>query len=76
MSEPPAPTAYAARLDIDYPDQLDRVTTFFRLVLVIPIAIVIGVLTAGATQTVTTRPVRRSPRRAAASPPACSGRPC
>ena len=48
----PAPTAYAARLDVDYPDRHDRVTTFFRVVLVIPIAIVIGVLTAGATQTV------------------------
>jgi hypothetical protein len=48
----PAPTAYAARLDVDYPDRHDRVTTFFRVVLVIPIAIVIGVLTAGATKTV------------------------
>ncbi len=48
----PAPTAYAARLDVDYPDRHDRVTTFFRVVLVIPIAIVIGVLTAGETQTV------------------------
>ena len=48
----PAPIAYAARLDVDYPDRHDRVTTFFRVVLVIPIAIVIGVLTAGETQTV------------------------
>ena len=43
---------YAARLDIDYPEQLDRVTTFFRLIWVIPIAIVMSVLTATATETV------------------------
>jgi hypothetical protein len=47
----PAPE-YAARLEVDYPDQHDRVTTLFRLFMVIPIAIVIGVLTTGATQTV------------------------
>jgi hypothetical protein len=28
---------YAARLTIDYPERLDRVTTFFRLIWVIPI---------------------------------------
>jgi hypothetical protein len=43
---------YPARLHVDYSDRHDRVTTFFRLVLVIPIAIVIGVLTAGVTRTV------------------------
>jgi Domain of unknown function (DUF4389) len=47
-----APSVYPARLEVDYPDQHDRVTTFFRVVLVIPIAIVSSVLTAGATQTV------------------------
>ena len=47
----PAPE-YAARLEVDYPEQHDRVTTLFRLFMVIPIAIVIGVLTTGATQTV------------------------
>jgi Domain of unknown function (DUF4389) len=41
---------YPARLTVDYPDQLDRVTTFFRIFMVIPIAIVIGALTAGANQ--------------------------
>jgi hypothetical protein len=25
-------TEYAARLEIDYPDKLDRLTTFFRLI--------------------------------------------
>jgi len=42
---------YPARLTVDYPDQHDRVTTFFRVFMVIPIAIVIGALTAGASQT-------------------------
>jgi hypothetical protein len=44
--------AYPARLQVDYEDRHDRVTTFFRVVMVIPIAIVIGVLTAGVTRTV------------------------
>ncbi len=43
-------TAYPARLEIDYQEQHDRVTVLFRAILVIPIAIVIAVLTAGATQ--------------------------
>jgi hypothetical protein len=52
MSMPSAPPVYPARLDVDYPDQHNRLTTLFRLVLVIPIAIVIGVLTSGTTRTV------------------------
>jgi hypothetical protein len=52
QSTPPDPTAYAARLDVDYPEQHNRVTTLFRLVLVIPIAIIYAVLTAGGTRTV------------------------
>jgi len=44
--------AYPARLQVDYADQHNRATTFFRVVLIIPIAIVLGVLTAGVTQTV------------------------
>jgi hypothetical protein len=51
-STPPPPTAYPARLDVDYPEQHNRVTTLFRLVLVIPIAIIYGVLTAGQSRTV------------------------
>src|SRR6476619_3725470 len=46
------PTAYPARLEVDYSAQYNRVTTLFRVVLIIPIAIVYWVLTAGATQTV------------------------
>jgi hypothetical protein len=42
---------YAARLEIDYPDSLNRVTTAFRIILVIPIAIVIGILTDSGTTT-------------------------
>ncbi len=47
-----AASVYAARLEVDYPEQHDRVTTLFRVVLIIPIGIVSAVLTAGATQTV------------------------
>ena len=52
MSMPSAPPVYPARLEVDYSDQHDRVTTLFRVVLVIPIAIIYGVLTAGVTRTV------------------------
>lgn len=45
-------TEYAARLDIDYPQELDRLTTFFRLIWIIPIAIILGAVS-GAGQTVT-----------------------
>jgi hypothetical protein len=37
---------YPARLEIDYPDQLDRVTTFFRLIWALPIVIILSLLTA------------------------------
>ena len=43
--------SYAARLEIDYPDGLDRFTTFFRLLWVIPIGIVLGLVSASATST-------------------------
>jgi hypothetical protein len=52
MTEKLPASVYAARLEIDYTDRHDRVTTLFRVFLIIPIAIVIGVLTAGATQTI------------------------
>src|SRR5690349_19929575 len=44
---------YAARLDVDYPEKLDRVTTAFRIFWIIPIAIVLSVLSATATSTTT-----------------------
>ncbi|MDE0580535.1 MAG: DUF4389 domain-containing protein [bacterium] len=38
--------AYPARLDVDYPEEgLSRVKTLFRIVLIIPIAIVAGLIT-------------------------------
>lgn len=47
----PAEAPYPARLTIDRPEQLNRVTTAFRIILVIPIAIVIGILTSSGTAT-------------------------
>ncbi len=46
--------AYAARLEIDYPEKLDRFSTFFRLIWIIPIAIIANLLSATANSTVTT----------------------
>ena len=43
---PTEPATYAARLQIDYPEQLDRVTTFFRLIWTIPIGIIFALLAA------------------------------
>jgi hypothetical protein len=48
-SQPP----YPARLDIDYPQQLDRITTFFRLIWAIPTVIILSLLSATTTDTVT-----------------------
>jgi hypothetical protein len=47
----PAPAGYAARLEVDYPEKSDRLTTFFRLFMIIPIGIVLGLIS-GAGQTV------------------------
>lgn len=45
--------AYAARLQIDYPARLDRITTAFRVIWIIPIGIILALLTAsGGTHTV------------------------
>lgn len=35
---------YPARLQVDYPEKLDRLTTFLRLLWIIPIAIILGLL--------------------------------
>ena len=45
-------TEYAARLEIDYPEKLDRLTTFFRVLWIIPITIILG-LVSGAGETIT-----------------------
>jgi hypothetical protein len=50
--ERPDANGYAARLEIGYPEKLDRLTTFFRLVLIIPIAIILGLI-AGSGDTAT-----------------------
>jgi hypothetical protein len=42
---------YAARLDIDYPEELNRLTTFFRLILAIPIVIILSIISANADST-------------------------
>jgi hypothetical protein len=48
------PQSYPARLVVDYPEQLDRLTSFFRLIWAIPILIILSLLTASASSTVTT----------------------
>ena len=47
------PESYAARLDIDYPETLDRLTSFFRLIWAIPALIILSLLSASASDTVT-----------------------
>ena len=49
-----APTPYAARLTIDYPEKLDRLTSFFRIIWAIPILIILSLLTATGNETVAT----------------------
>ena len=43
MGEPPTP--YKARLNIDYPEKLDRITTFFRVIWIVPIVTILSLLT-------------------------------
>lgn len=40
------PNTYAARLDIDYPSKLNRLTTFFRLLLILPILVITWLISA------------------------------
>jgi len=42
---------YPAKLDIDYPGKLDRLTTFFRLLWSIPILVIVTLLSGSSTQT-------------------------
>jgi hypothetical protein len=44
-------TPYAARLEVDYPEEPNRLTTLFRLVLVIPIVIILSIISATADST-------------------------
>ena len=44
----PTPSDYPVTFSVDYPErQLNRLTTFFRIFTVIPIAIIIGLLPGG-----------------------------
>ena len=45
-------TEYAARLEVDYPEKLDRLSSFFRLFWIIPISIILG-LVSGSGETAT-----------------------
>ena len=68
----PAQTpAYPVQLDVDYPDRdLNRLTTFFRIFTIIPIAIVLATVS-GATQTYDGRRGRRTPPPSPWRPAAC-----
>ncbi|HUY98887.1 MAG TPA: DUF4389 domain-containing protein [Thermomicrobiaceae bacterium] len=50
MATPVAP--YAARLTVDYPERLDRLTTLLRLIWIIPIGIIYSLLTSTGNETV------------------------
>ena len=49
-----SPTPYAARLTIDYPEKLGRLSSFFRLIWILPILIILSLLTATGNETVAT----------------------
>lgn len=46
--------SYPARLDIDYPAKLDRLTTFFRIIWVLPILVILSLINATGNETVVT----------------------
>jgi hypothetical protein len=48
----PPETIYAARLNVDYPDRLSRLTTLLRLFWIIPIGVIYSLLTATGNETV------------------------
>ena len=58
MDTPPEP--YAARLNVDYPERLDRVTTLLRVIWIIPILIIVSLLTATGNETVVTETGERA----------------
>ena len=56
MSEATSAPSYPATLAVDYQDRVGRASSIFRIVLIIPIGIIVGILTAGSqnvTETVT-----------------------
>jgi len=42
-----APAGYPAKLEVDYPEQLDRLSTAFRIILFVPVAVFLGLLSGG-----------------------------
>ena len=44
-------TEYSARLNVDYPEKLDRLTTLLRLIWIIPIAIILALITTASAST-------------------------
>lgn len=44
--------SYPARLDIAYPEKLDRLTTFFRIIVALPIVVIMAILSASGGETV------------------------
>jgi hypothetical protein len=46
MSDEAVLAEYPARLQIDYPEKLDRLTSVFRLIWIIPIGIILGLISA------------------------------
>jgi len=72
MTEPSTPPGvdYPVHFSVDYPQQLERLSTALRIFWVIPIAIVIGALTPAASRSAGTTRVLR-PRPAAAGYCSC-----
>jgi hypothetical protein len=60
-----------ARLQIDYPEELDRLTTFFRIIWIIPTAIITG-LVSHSGQTVTNTIILNQAGSRPESAPTCS----
>ena len=70
QTAPAAAEPYPLTYSVDYPDrELNRLTTFFRLFTVIPIAIVLGAVSAGPTPATGAAPTTRA---APSPPPAAS----
>jgi hypothetical protein len=53
---------YPARLEVDYPERLDRLSTAFRVIWVIPVLVVLSLLTANGNEVVTTETGRQITR--------------
>jgi len=49
-----SPISYAARLNVDYPEQLNRLTSAFRLIWIIPIFIIFSLVSGNNSSTVVT----------------------